>query len=96
MLFAPIARADLSRNPDIGEPLSSILIHTLERSLTMDEKQKPEPSDLAAFKEIVGGKIVDLSTLRRLAECELVEDINGTTVLTDTGVEVAMKMSSAI
>ena len=61
---------------------------------TMNTVQ-PTTDDVAALKEIVDGTIPEQSTLTRLARCNLVEDLDGTMLLTQSGIEQAMKSRSA-
>jgi len=50
--------------------------------------------DLAALKEIISGRAADPQTMQRLVMCNLVEEFNGTALLTVRGIEAAELLSS--
>jgi hypothetical protein len=49
----------------------------------------PLPNDLNALKEIIGGRPADRPTMKRLVRCNLVEEFDGTALLTARGIEAA-------
>jgi hypothetical protein len=54
----------------------------------------PLPGDFDALKEIVNGRAADLQTMQRLVRCNLVEEFDGTALLTARGIEAAASLSS--
>jgi hypothetical protein len=61
----------------------------------MTSDRCPLPYDLDAFMQIISGRTVDSQTIQRLVDCDLVEEFDGTAVLTIKGVETAALLSSA-
>ena len=55
----------------------------------MTADRRPLPDDLNALKEILGGRPADAQTLQRLITCNLVEELDGTALLTTRGIEAA-------
>jgi hypothetical protein len=53
----------------------------------------PLPEDLNALKEIISGRPADPQTMQRLVTCNLVEEFDGTALLTDRGIEAAALLS---
>jgi hypothetical protein len=60
----------------------------------MTADQRPLPDDLDALKEIISGRAADPPTMKRLVTCNLVEEFDGTALLTVRGIEVAALLSS--
>ena len=56
------------------------------------EANQPHPDDISALKEIIDGKPADPLTVGRLVSCNLVEELNGTAVLTDRGIQAAVRL----
>jgi hypothetical protein len=54
----------------------------------------PLPDDLTALKEIIGGRPADPQTIQRLVTCNLVEDFDGTALLTASGLEAAARLAA--
>jgi hypothetical protein len=59
----------------------------------MTGNRRPLPDDLSALKEIIGGRPADPQTMQRLIKCNLVEEFDGTALLTARGVEAAALLS---
>ena len=55
----------------------------------MTADRRPLPDDLNALKEIIGGRPTDAQNMRRLITCNLVEELDGTALLTSSGIEAA-------
>jgi CDP-diacylglycerol pyrophosphatase len=55
----------------------------------MTADRRPLPDDLNALKEIIGGRPADAQTMQRLITCNLVEELDGTALLTTSGIEAA-------
>jgi hypothetical protein len=55
----------------------------------MTADRRPLPDDLNALKEIIGGRPADARTMQRLITCNLVEELDGTALLTSGGIEAA-------
>jgi len=55
----------------------------------MTADRRPLPDDLIALKEIIGGRPADAQTMQRLITCNLVEELDGTALLTSSGIEAA-------
>ena len=53
----------------------------------MKSDNNPKAADISALKEIVA----DL-TIKRLTACDLVQELNGTAILTDKGVQTAVTL----
>ena len=58
----------------------------------MKNEEQPMPDDICAFKELIDGKPADPVTMQRLVTCCLVEEIDGTAILTKYGIEAAMQL----
>jgi hypothetical protein len=58
----------------------------------MKNEEQPMPDDICAFKELIDGKPADQVTMRRLVTCCLIEEIDGTAILTKYGIEAAMQL----
>ena len=58
----------------------------------MKTGQQPSLADLRYLKELVAGKPANRFAMERLKRCRWVEEINGTELLTESGVEAAMKL----
>ena len=56
----------------------------------MTDDRRPLPDDLNA---IIGGRPADPQTMQRLIKCNLVEEFDGTALLTARGVEAAALLS---
>jgi len=59
----------------------------------MTGDRRPLPNDLNALKEIIGGRPADALTMQRLITCNLIEEFNGTALLTVRGIEAAALFS---
>jgi len=59
------------------------------REVVMTADRRPLPDDLNALKEIIGGRPADARTMQRLITCNLVEELDGTALLTSGGIEAA-------
>jgi hypothetical protein len=59
----------------------------------MIANRRPLPDDLDALKEIIGGRPADPQTMQRLMTCNLVEEFNGTALLTTSGIEAAASLA---
>jgi hypothetical protein len=59
----------------------------------MTADRRPLPDDLKALKEIIGGKPADSQTMQRLITCNLVEEFDGTALLTIRGIKAASLLS---
>ena len=57
--------------------------------VVMTADRRPLPDDLNALKEIIGGRPADARTMQRLITCNLVEELDGTALLTSGGIEAA-------
>jgi hypothetical protein len=56
------------------------------------QSNKPKPDNLCALREIIKGKPADALTMQRLVVCNLVEEFSGTAILTESGIEAAMRL----
>jgi len=59
----------------------------------MTADRRPLPDDLKALKGIIGGRPADPQTMRRLITCNLVEEFDGTALLTIRGIKAASLLS---
>jgi hypothetical protein len=59
----------------------------------MTSDRRPLPDDLDAFMQIISGIAVDSHTIQRLVDCDLVEEFDGTALLTTKGIETAALLS---
>jgi hypothetical protein len=59
----------------------------------MTAHRRPLPDDLNALKDIIGGWPADPQTMQRLITCNLVEEFDGTALLTTRGIEAAALLS---
>ena len=59
----------------------------------MTADRSPLPDDLNALKEIIGGRPADAQTMQRLITSNLVEEFDGTALLTTRGIEAAALLS---
>jgi len=55
----------------------------------MTADRRPLPDDLIALKEIIGGRPAEPQTMQKLITCNLVEELDGTALLTSSGIEAA-------
>lgn len=60
----------------------------------MTADRRPLPDDLKALKEIISRRAADPQTMKRLVLSNLVEEFDGTALLTVRGVEIAELLSS--
>jgi hypothetical protein len=60
----------------------------------MTADHRPQPDDLDALKEIISGSVADYQTIQRLVTCNLIEEFDGTALLTASGIEAAASLSS--
>ena len=58
----------------------------------MKSDNNPKAADISALKEIIAGTPADALTIRRLTACDLVQELNGTTILTDKGLQTAVTL----
>lgn len=63
------------------------------RKIFMRSSQQPSFADFRYLKELVDGKPADKMAMERLKSCKWVEEINGTALLTRSGVKAAMKLT---
>jgi hypothetical protein len=61
--------------------------------VVMTADRRPLPDDLNALKEIIGGRPADRQTMQRLITSNLVEEFNGTTLLSTRGIKAASLLS---
>jgi hypothetical protein len=61
----------------------------------MNTNRSPLPDDLTALKQIVGGKPADPQTMQSLINCNLVEEFDGTALLTVSGIQAASRLVPA-
>ena len=59
----------------------------------MIANRRPLPDDLDALKEIIGGRPADPQSMQRLMTCNLVEELDGTAILTSSGIEAAASLA---
>jgi hypothetical protein len=59
----------------------------------MTADRRPLPDDLKALKDIIEGKPADSQTMQRLITCNLVEEFDGTALLTIRGIKAASLLS---
>jgi hypothetical protein len=85
--------ADIVRHDAKGnEPSrSSCVAHARNkvREVVMTADRRPLPDDLNALKEIIGRRPAAAQTMQRLITCNLVEELDGTALLTSSGIEAA-------
>ena len=60
----------------------------------MTSDRRPLPDDVNALKEIISGRPADPQTMQRLVTCNLVEEFDGTALLTVSGLEAAALLST--
>lgn len=60
-----------------------------EHGTKMKSNPQPQPNDFRALGEIINGKPADRSTMKRLVDCNLVEEFDGTALLTESGIRAA-------
>jgi hypothetical protein len=65
------------------------------RNAVMTVDRRPLPDDLDALMQIINGRAADSDTIRRLVDCDLVEQFDGTALLTPSGIEAAALLASA-
>jgi hypothetical protein len=58
----------------------------------MKSDNNPKAADISALKEIIAGTPADNLTIKRLTACDLVQELNGTAILTDKGVQTAVTL----
>ena len=58
----------------------------------MKSDNNPKAADIRASKEIVAGTPAGDLTIKRLTACDLVQELNGTAILTDKGVQTAVTL----
>jgi hypothetical protein len=58
----------------------------------MNANRRPLTEDLTALKEIIGGIPADSRTMKRLVACNLVEEFDGTALLTVNGIQAAARL----
>jgi hypothetical protein len=61
----------------------------------MTTDRRPQPDDLDALKEIISGNAADPQIMQKLVTSQLVEEFNGTALLTAAGIAAAALLSSA-
>jgi hypothetical protein len=54
--------------------------------------RSPLPDDLTALKQIIGGQPADPETMQRLINCNLLEEFDGTALLTESGIQAAARL----
>jgi hypothetical protein len=59
----------------------------------MTADRRPLPDELDALREIISGKAADPQTMQKLVTCNLVEEFDGTALLTARGIEAAALLS---
>jgi hypothetical protein len=64
-------------------------IRILEWTVNINQTQ---PDDLCALKEIIEDKPADPLTMQRLVVCNLVEKLEDTAILTESGIEAATRL----
>jgi hypothetical protein len=52
----------------------------------------PKAADISALKEIIAGTSADPLTVKQLVNSDLVEELNGTAILTDKGIQIAIRL----
>jgi hypothetical protein len=60
----------------------------------MNANRSLQPDDLAALKQIIDGEPADPQTMLKLINCNLVEDFDGTALLTVSGIHAAARIVS--
>jgi hypothetical protein len=58
----------------------------------MESSDNPKPADIRALKEIIAGTPADPMTMKQLMTCNLVEELDGTAILTDKGLQAAVRL----
>jgi hypothetical protein len=58
----------------------------------MKNEEQPMPDDICAFEELIDRNPADPVTMQRLVTCCLVEEIDGTAILTNYGIEAAKQL----
>jgi S1-C subfamily serine protease len=58
----------------------------------MKSDNNPKAADISALKEIIAGTPADALTIKRLTACDLVQELNGTAILTDKGLQTAVTL----
>jgi hypothetical protein len=61
----------------------------------MNINRSPLPDDLTALKQIIGGQPADTQTMQRLINRNLVEEFDGTALLTVSGIHAAAQLVPA-
>jgi hypothetical protein len=58
----------------------------------MSPSRRPLPEDLTALKKILSGIPADEQTMKRLVNCNLVEEFDSTALLTEGGIRAAARL----
>jgi hypothetical protein len=58
----------------------------------MKSNDNPKPADIRALKEIIAGTPADPLTMKQLMTCNLVEELDGTAILTEKGLQAAVRL----
>jgi hypothetical protein len=58
----------------------------------MSPSRRPLPEDLTALKKILSGIPADEQTMKRLVNCNLVEEFDNTALLTEGGIRAAARL----
>ncbi len=58
----------------------------------MKSNDTPKAPDIRALKEIIAGTPADPLTMKQLMTCNLVEELDGTAILTDRGLQAAVRL----
>jgi hypothetical protein len=85
--------AGLSRSDVVG--LCAVRVLALARGGDLEQTIQangPKPDNLCALREIIKGRPADSMTMQRLVVCNLVEEFNGTAILTERGIKAAMRL----
>jgi hypothetical protein len=58
----------------------------------MKSDHNPKAADISALKEIIAGTPADPLTVKQLVDSDLVEELDGTAILTDKGIQTAVRL----
>jgi hypothetical protein len=58
----------------------------------MKSDNGPKAADISALKQIIAGTPADPLTMERLVKSDLVEELNGTAILTGKGIQTAVRL----
>ena len=62
----------------------------------MKSSDNLKAADIREMKEIIAGTPADPLTMKQLMTCDLVEELDGTAILTDKGLQAAIRLMETV